>query len=186
VTRRLADGKLPAPGVYGVPEQWPHIRAIYDRMGFRPAGPTEHIFLARVDALDRPAAPLAGLTTRRTVGINGTRISALLDAAEVGFIEVDTNLDAGPRASRVGTWADVGNLWVEPAHRRRGVGRWLAGQAATWLELGATTRLLDYVSAEEESYAAFLTAVGFTLLTRTVRGFAGDPDGRPATAGATG
>ena len=29
-----ADGTLPAPGVYGVPEQWPHVRALYERAGF--------------------------------------------------------------------------------------------------------------------------------------------------------
>ena len=28
VTRWYADGTLPAPGVYGLPEQWPHIRAL--------------------------------------------------------------------------------------------------------------------------------------------------------------
>ncbi|HET6530912.1 MAG TPA: GNAT family N-acetyltransferase [Actinoplanes sp.] len=174
VSRRYADGTLPAPAVYGVPEQWPHIRAIYERIGFRHDGRHEIVFLARVDELARPAAPLAELTTRRTVGANGTRISAALDAADVGYIEVDTNLDAGPRMSRVGTWADVGNLWVEPAHRRRGIGSWLVGQAATWLELGGTARLLDYADAEkDESYAAFLGAVGFTVLTRTARGFIG-------------
>jgi GNAT superfamily N-acetyltransferase len=174
VGRRYADGTLPAPAVYGVPEQWPHVRAIYERIGFRHDGRTEVVFLARVDELPRPAPPSAGLTTRRTVGSNGTRISAVLDGAEVGYIEVDTNLDAGPRISRVGAWADVGNLWVEPAHRRAGIGRWLIGQAATWLELGGAARLLDYADAEsEETYAAFLTAVGFTVLTRTARGFVG-------------
>jgi GNAT superfamily N-acetyltransferase len=173
VTRRHADGSLPAPGVYGVPEQWPHIRAAYERIGFRHEGRTEVVFLARVDQLARPAAPVAGLTTRRTVGVNGTRIAAVLDATELGYIEVDTNLDAGPRMSRVGSWADVGNLWVAPAHRRQGVGRWLVGQAATWLELGGVARLLDYADADEEPYAAFLTAAGFTVLTRTARGFIG-------------
>jgi GNAT superfamily N-acetyltransferase len=173
VTRRYADGTLPAPAVYGLPEQWPHIRAIYERIGFRHDGRTEVVFVARVDALCRPAAPLAGLTTRRTVGINGTRISAVLGTVDVGYIEVDTNLDAGPRISRVGAWADVGNLWVEPAHRRRRIGSWLVGQAATWLELGGTARLLDYASPEEDAYAAFLTEVGFTVLTRTARGFTG-------------
>jgi GNAT superfamily N-acetyltransferase len=171
VTRRYADGTLPAPAVYGVPEQWPHIRAIYERIGFRHDGRTEVVFVARVDGLRRPAAPLAELSTRRTVGINGTRISAVLGPDDVGYIEVDTNLDAGPRISRVGAWADVGNLWVEPKYRRRGIGTWLVGQAAAWLELGGTARLLDYADTEEESYAAFLTTVGFTLLTRTARGF---------------
>jgi hypothetical protein len=35
-----------------------------------------------------PVAPVAELTTRRTVGINGTRIAAVLGAAELGYIEV--------------------------------------------------------------------------------------------------
>ena len=170
VGRRYADGALSAPGVYGVPEQWPHIRALYERFGFRPEGPVETVYLAKVDALARPAAP-EGLTTRRTVGINGTRISAVLDGGDVGYIEVDTNLDGGPRVSRTGTWADVGNLWVEPAHRRRGIGRWLVGEAAAWLELGGTTRVLDYADEREETYSAFLSAVGFVVLTRTARGF---------------
>lgn len=173
VTRRHADGTLPAPGVYGVPDAWPHIRAVYERIGFRHRGRTETVLVARVDALPRPAAPLAGLTTRRTVGVNGTRITAVLGETEVGYIEVDTTLDAGPRVSRAGSWADVGNLWVEPEHRRRGLGTWLVGQAAGWLELGETARLLDYADSEEEGYSAFLLAVGFTVLTRTARGFSG-------------
>ncbi|MCU7722612.1 GNAT family N-acetyltransferase [Actinoplanes sp. KI2] len=177
VGRRLADGSLPAPAVYGVPEQWPHIRAIYERVGFRHDGTTEVVHLATIETLARPEAPMAGLTTRRTVGINGTRLTAVLDGADTGYIEVDTNLDAGPRVSRAGTWADVGNLWVDPAHRRRGLGRWLLGQAATWLDLGGTTRLLDYSEAGEHAYAAFLSAAGFTVLTRTARGFvAAQPD----------
>ena len=171
VTRRHADGMLPAPAVYGVPEQWPHIRAIYERIGFRHVGRTEVVFLARVDGLRRPGPPLAGLTTRRTLGVNGTRLQAVLGDVDVGYIEVDTNLDAGPRSSRVGAWADVGNLWVEPDHRRRGIGGWLVGRAAAWLELGGTARLLDYADADERDYAGFLTAMGFTELTRTARGF---------------
>jgi hypothetical protein len=34
VSRWYADGALPAPGVYGVPEQWPHVRELYERAGF--------------------------------------------------------------------------------------------------------------------------------------------------------
>src|SRR5436190_299007 len=62
VSGQYADGALPVPGVYGVPAQWPHVRALYERAGFEPAGHTEVIFLARVDELARPArAPLPGL-----------------------------------------------------------------------------------------------------------------------------
>ena len=79
VTRWSADGALPAPGVYGLPEQWPHIRALYERAGFVHDGHTEIVLLARVDELPRPSEPpVAGLEVRRTVGINGTRLSGSL------------------------------------------------------------------------------------------------------------
>src|SRR5262245_2337827 len=29
-----AGGELPAPAVYGVPDAWPHVQAIYERAGF--------------------------------------------------------------------------------------------------------------------------------------------------------
>ena len=31
---------LPAPAVYGVPAQWPHVRSLYERAGFTPDGAT--------------------------------------------------------------------------------------------------------------------------------------------------
>lgn len=171
VARRYADGTLPVPGVYGVPEQWPHVRDLYLRNGFRHDGRTEVVFLADVGRLRRPAAPVAGLTVRRAVGGSGTRLSAAVDGETLGYVEVDTNLDAGPRVSRLGSWADVGNLWVEPGYRRRGIGTWLLGQAAEWLDLCGVSRLLDYADAGDGPYAAFLAASAFLPLTRTQRGF---------------
>jgi len=172
VPRRYADGTLPAPGVYGVPEQWPHVRAIYERAGFRAdGGRTEVVFVAPVGRLLRSgAAPLDGLACRRTVGVSGTRISAVRGDTVLGYVEVDTNLDTGARMSRLSGWADIGNLWVDEAHRRRGLGRWLVGQAAAWLDLGGVGRVLDYADSGDSGYAGFLTAVGFAELTRTVRG----------------
>jgi hypothetical protein len=38
VARQYADGTLPVPGVYGVPEQWPHIRETYEQAGFATRG----------------------------------------------------------------------------------------------------------------------------------------------------
>ncbi|MBG0564168.1 GNAT family N-acetyltransferase [Actinoplanes aureus] len=185
VTRRYADGALPVPGVYGVPEQWPHVRAIYESIGFRAGGRTEIVLVADVGRLRRPAAPVPGLVTRRTLGINGTRLTASLSSQDVGFIEVDTNLDSGPRVSRVGAWADIGNLWIAPDHRGRGIGAWLVGQAAGWLDLGGATRLLSYADEDEKDFMAFHLAAGFTVLTRTTRQFVSDhgPDAasRPPT-----
>jgi GNAT superfamily N-acetyltransferase len=182
VTRQHAGGDLPVPGVYGVPEQWPHIAALYRGAGFAHTGHTEVVYLAPVEDLPSPGRnpdpPLDGLVVSRSVGINGCRLSAVLGGEVVGFIETEI-LDQGERLSRHGGWADVGNLRVAPGYRRRGVGSWLLGQAADWLRLAQVTRLLSYAWLEGtdpgglnyDDYRAFLPAVGFRELTRTARGW---------------
>src|SRR5689334_10289331 len=189
VTRRYAGGELPVPGVYGVPEQWPHIAALYRRAGFTHTGHTEVVYLAQVkDLPSADAPPLDGLTVRRSVGINGCRFSAVLGEEVIGYIETEV-LDKGERMSRHGGWADVGNLHVASLYRRRGVGSWLLGQAADWLRLAGTSRLLNYAWLEGtdpgglnyDDYRAFLPAVGFRELTRTTRGWT-----RELTAGGAG
>jgi GNAT superfamily N-acetyltransferase len=181
VARWYADGALPAPGIYGVPEQWPHVRELYQRAGFVHEGHTEVVLLASVDALPRPSeAPVPGLEIRRAVGVNGTRLSACLGEEVVGYVEVETNLGDGGRLTQMGGWADVGNLHVGEAYRRRGVATWLVGQAADWLRLARVERLLGYAWAEEEDRLALLRRLGFRALTRTARGWVNrsEPAGR--------
>jgi GNAT superfamily N-acetyltransferase len=180
VTRQSAEGDLPVPcGVYGVPEQWPHIAALYERAGFRQTGQSEIIYLARVAGLSRPAAPpLEGLTVRRSVGMNGTRLSAVLGAEVAGYIEVEIR-EKGERLSPRGRWADIGNLRVTGRYQRRGVATWLLGQAAGWLDLAQVDNLLDYSydgtrnpgHRDPSGYQAFLASAGFRELTRTRRGW---------------
>ena len=180
-----ADGALPAPGVYGVPEQWPHVRALYERAGFVHDGHVEIVLLARVDELPGPAAPpLDGLALDRSVGECGTRLSARLGEECVGFIEVETNLAEGGRLAHLGGRADVGNLHVDEAHRRRGIATWLVGQAADWLRLARAERLLDYAWPQEEAMLALLGGLGFRELTRTARGWHHRP-GRGSSPEAT-
>jgi GNAT superfamily N-acetyltransferase len=175
VSRQYADGALPAPGVYGVPEQWPHVRARYARAGFVHEGHTEIVYLANIDEIRRPTnVPVPGLTVRRSVGINGTRLSAVLGDEVVGYIEVESREEPG-RVPRHGGLADVGNLHVDERHRRRGVGTWLMAQAAEWLQLARFDRLLDYAWREQADCQAFLRTVGFRELTRTQRGWRRTP-----------
>jgi len=183
VTSQSASGDLPVHGVYGVPEQWPHVRALYERSGFRHEGHTEVVYLARVEDLRRPGdadgPPLSGLTVRRSVGLNGTRLTAVLGAEIIGYIEVEI-FDDGERLARHAGWADIGNLWVAEQYRRRGVATWLLGQAAEWLRLAHVDRLLNYAYLEGRDMTgqdydadrAFLQASPFTELTRTMRGWA--------------
>ena len=166
------DGVLPAPGVYGVPTQWPHVRELYERAGFVHDGHVEIILLARVDELPVPSAPpLEGLALERSVGESGTRLTARLGKEFVGFIEVETNLAEGGRLAHLGGWADVGNLHVAEAYRRRGIATWLVGQAADWLRLARVDRLLAYAWPEERDQLGLLRRVGFRELTRTARGW---------------
>ena len=179
VTRQHASGELPVRGIYGVPGQWPHIRALYERAGFAHTGHTEFVYLARVDELPRPAKPpVAGLSVRRSAGMNGTRLSAVISDDVIGYLEVET-LDEGELLSRHGGWADIGNLRVTGQYRRRGVATWLLGQAADWLQLAQVERLLDYawlggrdpMGCDYAGYRAFLPAAGFGELTRTQLGW---------------
>jgi hypothetical protein len=59
VSGQSADGDLPVRGVYGVPEQWPHIRSLYQRAGFTHTGHTEVVYLTEVASLPRPANRLS-------------------------------------------------------------------------------------------------------------------------------
>lgn len=183
VTSQDAGGELPVRGIYGVPGQWPHISALYERAGFAHTGDTEVVYLAAVEDLPQATQPPhAGLTCWRSVGINGTRLSAMLGAEVIGYIEVEV-FEEGERRSRHGGWADVGNLHVAGPYRRRGVATWLLGQAAGWLRLAQVSRLLNYASLhdpgpgarDESGYRALLAATGFQELTVTRRGWTRTP-----------
>jgi len=179
VTSQNAGGELPVPGVYGVPKQWPHVHALYEQAGFRHTGHTEAVYLVSVADLPHPAEPpMAGLMIRRSVGINGTRLSAVLGEDVAGFIELEI-FDGGERLSRHGKWADLGNLHVAETHRRHGIATWLLAHAADWLRLAQADRLLTYAWLEGrddtgqsyDHYRAFLAATGFRELSRTKRGW---------------
>lgn len=134
-------------------------------------GPTEIVYVARVDELPRTSeSPVDELALRRSVGINGTRLSAARGDEVAGYIEVETLEDSG-RLPRHGGLADIGNLHVAEEHRRRGVATWLVGQAADWLHLAQVERVLDYAWPEQQECSAFLESVGFRELTRTQRGW---------------
>lgn len=172
---RYADGSLPAPACYGVPEQWPHVRAIYERAGFEHTGDTEVVLLARVPDLRtlsecQDIKTLGQMELRRSVGVNGTRFTAVLEGAEAGYLEVESLAD-GERLARLAGWADVGNLLVRKEFRRRGVATRLFGAAAEWLSLGRVERLLTYAGPDDTAELALYERLGFVELTRTARGW---------------
>lgn len=177
VVRRYADGALPAVGVYGIPECWPHVRTVLRRAGFAPGERVEIVLAAPVaDLPTAPAAPpVPDLRVARVVGGFATRFVALTaDDAVAGFVEVAADLTAGGTLSRLDGWADVWELHVAEAHRRQGIGTWLLAHAADWLRLAGARVLRTEVAPLEEGAAAelaFLRRHGFRELTRTTRGW---------------
>lgn len=166
-----ADGALPVPGVYGVPEQWPHVERLYTRHGFEQRGRTESVWLVDLSEVQvAGTAPLPGLEVRRLLGVNGTRFTVHRADTPVGYLEVDV-LDQAERHPRHGGLADVGNFSVVEEHRRCGVGGWLLGHAARWLRLGRVDRLMAYSWPSETEMIAFYGRHGFTEVTRTRRGW---------------
>jgi GNAT superfamily N-acetyltransferase len=160
-----ADGTLPAPGVYGIPEQWPHVADLLRRVGFSRGERTEIVLLADVAELPRPPRP-SGLRVVRTLGTVGTRLAAVRDDGVVGYVEIDAGIGGSGAIAGQPGWADVGNLWVQEADRGRGVGSWLLGEAGEWLRLGRIDRLLAYA---DPGGTGFLERCGFRRLTETVR-----------------
>jgi GNAT superfamily N-acetyltransferase len=179
--RVWSDAGLPAPGVYGVPDRWPHVAATLRRAGFEPGGREEAVLAAAVD--DLPAAgpaPLPGLVAREELGGRAWCVRAVLDARAVGCCEVESDLTEGGTLSRLAGWAEVWELRVEPGLRRRGIGTWLLGRAADRLRFAGARRLLDCAitapAAEVDAgELPFLLARGFRELTRTRRGWRRDP-----------
>ena len=175
VTRAAADMSLPCPGCYGVPDCWPHLRALLVRHGFRHEGRSETILVADVAALPAGVtAPLAGLTLRRELGgpaVAGPRLGARLAGELIGFADLSADLTAGGTLSRLAGWGEIDSLWVDAPYRRRGIATWLVSQAAEWLRLAHADRLIAYSAAESSDERAFFSSVGFGILAHTQRGW---------------
>lgn len=181
----LADGALPVPGVYGIPEQWPHVRSLLQDNGFGDGVlRTEVVHLLDVDDVDPPDGSLPsgsigsveGVVLRRSVGINGVRFAAVLAESDerIGYVEVEA-LGTAERHSPGAGIADVGNLAVAEPWRRRGVATWLLRHAVAWLRLGGVSRVLMYTADGEEALVGFARSAGFVEVTRTERGWRREP-----------
>jgi ribosomal protein S18 acetylase RimI-like enzyme len=63
--------------------------------------------------------------------------------------------------SRDGGVAFMSGVWVDPRHRRRGLGRWLVREACDWARSKAATQLMLWVDETNPGAAAFYEALGF-------------------------
>ena len=179
------DGSLPAPGVYGVSDSWPHVRRLYEEVGFDPAGGrVEIVYAGTLDGFPEPAGPpVREVTVRRQLGPLGTAFNAVLHGEIVGTYEVDDDLTRGGANLALSGWADECNHWVREDLRGQGVGTWLVAHAGNWLKLGGTTRFLTYAIENEhvDRCTRYYARYGLRSINRTVRGWRRDDVGVRAT-----
>jgi hypothetical protein len=168
VAARHADGGLPAPACYGVPDVWPHIRDLYLKTGFQ-AQREETVVVARCADLTRPLP--GGWRVQRSVGVLGTRFDLTDGQGVLGSIEV-CQIDAEMARNQGGTrWADVGNFEIGTTTPTE-VAAALYSTAATWLLLGGVEMLLDYHSEEDpDEHLEMFLGNGFEILVRNLRGW---------------
>lgn len=192
VTRQYADGALPTPATYGVPDSWPHVAALLRDAGFSDDRARTEVQLAGgLDGIAPPGpAPVPGLRVERTVGVHGARHSAVLADEVVGFVETVDDHSRGGALARLAGWADLAELHVAAEHRGRGIGTHLVRHLAGWLRLGGTRRFLVALGEDEADLERFCARFGWTRIGRTRRGWERSPghghpvDVDPLTPGA--
>ena len=140
---RKYAGELPAPGVYGVPDAWRHVQAIYERAGFVHEGVVEVVLVVAVDELPNAAAsPVEGVAVRRELRVNGTWFSAQLDGRQIGQHRPIPTTSGGTLAfRRLGGHRQP--LCVDEQHRQ-GVATPAPRQRSRLARLGHVDRLLTY------------------------------------------
>lgn len=181
VRRQYADGDLPTPATYGVPDSWPHVAALLTGAGFDGSSARVEVALAgTLDAVAAPGpAPVAGMTLRRAVGSFGARFHAVLDGVVVGFAEAQDDHTRGGSLARLDGWADLAELHVEPRYRGRGVGTWLVRHLVDWLRLGGTRRFLVALGEDESGLVPWFARFGWQPIGSSRRGWERQATDRP-------
>jgi GNAT superfamily N-acetyltransferase len=172
------DAGLPIGPFVGVPEVWPHIASVLERVGYHPRTGQEGeeiIYGGPLDAALRAAPPpVVGMTLLRTMGtISDTRFVALVDGQQVGRCECATDLTWGGALPALRGWGELSELQVSETWRNRGIGTWLVQQAVAWHRLGGGERMILAVTAEDEARGAgrFYQRLGWQVLVRQRKGW---------------
>jgi hypothetical protein len=170
-THLYVDGSLPAPGCYGIPDSWPHVRGLLSDAGFKGPTRTELVLVAACERLT--GRRLEGAEVTRSVGELEARLELVRDGKSLGFIEVGEISQALTRSTSRLSWTDVSNLTIAEPERTGEVMPALLSAAAEWLLVGGVNRLIDYYADDVDppEYLAILEECGFMRLSTNERGW---------------
>ncbi|WP_430335972.1 N-acetyltransferase family protein [Rhodococcus sp. ACT016] len=161
----FADGDIPTPVSYGVPDVWPHVAATLSAAGFVPdPACTEIVSSKDLRAHTSPETDLDPHRLTRTVGIHGTRFTAISAGDPTGHIEVIENLTRGGSLMTLAGWAEIAELDLPDAADET-VADALLEAATRWLLQAGTRHVLASAGADEHDDLARLHRHGWRTLT---------------------
>ena len=171
--RQYADGDLPTPATYGIPDAWPHVARVLGSAGFDPVLARVEVLLAgTLDDVPRPRPPaIPDVVLERCVGTFGARFTAVTTGGVLGFVEAQDDHTRGGSLARLDGWADLAELHVADGARGRGVGSWLVSSMVEWLRLGGTRRFLVALGQDDLPAESWFARFGWHRIGRTRRGW---------------
>jgi GNAT superfamily N-acetyltransferase len=125
--------------------------------------------------------PIPGMTLQRKVGGEATRFTAIVEGMEIGHGDCVEELTLGGTLPALRGWAELTELWIEPAWRDRGVGSWIVSHIVDWLLFARCDRIVLFVDADDEAAGAgrFYNRWGWTPFARRTIGWKLPPEQLP-------
>jgi GNAT superfamily N-acetyltransferase len=165
------DAALPVTLYHGVPDSWPHIRALLIQAGFERRNiRQEAIYGGWLTGIPAPGnSPVPGMTIRRRMrSSQGFAFEAETGGEVVGWCECDTDLIRGGEIPMLGGWAELTEMFIHESWRNRDIGSWLVKHAVEWLRLAGCDRIALSVDSEDEARGAgrFYERFGWKPLSR--------------------
>ncbi|MFG1782222.1 hypothetical protein ACGFIU_07270 [Rhodococcus oryzae] len=166
--RIFADGDLPTPATFGIPDCWPHLEELLLDAGFRPAeGAVELLLAAGIESLPVPDDS-ASEQIRRSVGERGVRFSLGDGGTEQGRVETIDDGTRGGTLLRLAGWAELADLMLPQDPGARGA---LLGAVADWLRTGGVANLFIALGRGDVEEREYLEGLGWRRLATVRRGW---------------
>ncbi|MBP1161705.1 MULTISPECIES: GNAT family N-acetyltransferase [Rhodococcus] len=166
--RIFADGDLPTPVTFGIPDCWPHLEELLLGAGFLPAeGAVEILLAGGIETLP-VSDDSASEQIRRSVGERGVRFTLGDGGTGQGRVETIDDCTRGGTLLRLAGWAELADLKLPPDPGARGA---LMGIVADWLRTGGVANLFIALGRGDVEQMEYLEDLGWRRLATVRRGW---------------